>query len=285
MQYHIDGELVPAADAVISVTDHGFRYGDAAVERLRVYNGSVFEWGAHADRFETTASTIGLGDHLHRTEWLDRIQETLSANDLEDGVVELTITRGSGAPGETLGPTTQPTVVVTVEPAPSIGTAPESATLQTVRTRHIPTECLPGEGCRLDRLQAAWAQRELASMAVDDPADEAVIRDLDGNVVGGARSAIGFVTDSGLHSPAIEGRHPADIRLDLVLDAARDEDIPVHRGEYDRDDLQSASELFVLDTVWGIRPVETVDGVTVGGGPVTALLRRRFQNNVRNQCY
>jgi len=35
--YHVDGDLVPAAAATVSVEDRGFAYGDGAFETMRAY--------------------------------------------------------------------------------------------------------------------------------------------------------------------------------------------------------------------------------------------------------
>jgi len=45
LRYHVDGEIVPASQATVSVEDRGFAYGDAAFETLRAYGGEVFRSG------------------------------------------------------------------------------------------------------------------------------------------------------------------------------------------------------------------------------------------------
>lgn len=62
LRYHVDGEIVPASQATVSVEDRGFAYGDAAFETLRAYGGEVFRWDDHAARLADTCETLGL-DH------------------------------------------------------------------------------------------------------------------------------------------------------------------------------------------------------------------------------
>ena len=52
----IDGRLVPATRAVLSVFDRGFLYGDAVFETVRVYQGALFLWPKHLHRLDGTAS-------------------------------------------------------------------------------------------------------------------------------------------------------------------------------------------------------------------------------------
>ncbi len=99
MNIYLNGRIVPAKDAVVSVFDHGFLYGDGIYETLRVYDGVVFKLTEHLQRFYRSASLIGLtipfdSDHLKTA-----IYETLLANSLEEAYIRLTMSRGPGAIG------------------------------------------------------------------------------------------------------------------------------------------------------------------------------------------
>ncbi|MEA5386300.1 aminotransferase class IV [Haloarculaceae archaeon H-GB11] len=130
MQYHVDGTLVPASDATVSVRDRGFMYGDAAFETLRAYGGEVFEWEAHRERLQRTADTLGFGDavpdDLH-----DRVRETLAANDLDEAYVKLSVTRGVQPGKLTPAEEVDPTVVVIVKELPAV--APSASRSGVVR--------------------------------------------------------------------------------------------------------------------------------------------------------
>jgi len=92
--YHVDGDLVPASEATVSVEDRGFAYGDAAFETMRAYGGDVFRWDAHAARLAETCDTLALDHGLSDAELKRRVDETLAGNDLADAYVKLSITRG-----------------------------------------------------------------------------------------------------------------------------------------------------------------------------------------------
>ena len=93
-QYHVDGDLVPASAATVSVEDRGFAYGDGAFETMRAYGSDIFAWEAHADRLAATCETLGLDHGIDDAELKRRVDETLAANDLADAYVKLSITRG-----------------------------------------------------------------------------------------------------------------------------------------------------------------------------------------------
>src|SRR6056297_3041302 len=94
MYFHVDGDLVPAAEATVSVKDRGFMYGDAAFETLRAYGGDVFQWDAHAERLRETCDLLSLDHGQSDQDLRRRVDETLAGNDLDDAYVRLSITRG-----------------------------------------------------------------------------------------------------------------------------------------------------------------------------------------------
>ena len=52
MKIYLDGKFVDAADAKVSVFDHGLLYGDGVFEGIRLYGGNVFRLDQHLERFE-----------------------------------------------------------------------------------------------------------------------------------------------------------------------------------------------------------------------------------------
>jgi branched-chain amino acid aminotransferase len=284
MIYHVDGELVPADDATVDVRDRGFRHGDAAFEPVRAYGGTLFSWDRHTERLRTTCDRIGIDHGLSDADLRDRVAATLDANDLEDAVVRLSVTRGVDDGALTPPADPDPTVVVTVRPCPRggvDGTPPWDgpATLQTVKTRRVSTRAIPAAGRTHSRLDGVLARRERHGT------DEALVRDGDGHVVGGAACNVFFVDDDALHTPGIDGPVVAGVPRSVVLDAATDEGIPVHEGTYRPSDVRGAEEAFLTGLTQEVRPVGAVDGVEVGGGPVTRLLAGRYDRTVERSCY
>ena len=55
----IDGQVVDAEEARISVLDHGLLYGDGVFEGLRVYAGAIFRFDDHLRRLERGARLVG----------------------------------------------------------------------------------------------------------------------------------------------------------------------------------------------------------------------------------
>jgi branched-chain amino acid aminotransferase len=284
--YHVDGALVPASEATVSVRDRGFMYGDAAFETLRAYGGRVFEWEAHARRLAGTCELLQLDHGLADADLRGRVEETLAANDLSEAYVRLSVTRGVQPGKLTPAPDVDPTVVVVVKALPRGGRESDPvwdgpATVQTVKTRRVPDRAIPARAKTHNYLNGILARLELRVTG----ADEALVLDSEGLVAEGATSNVFFVSDEALCTPSLDGPVLPGVTRDVVIDLAREEGIPVREGRFTPDDVRNAAEVFVTNTTWELRPVATVDGIDCGGGPVTTLLSRLFDERVERAHY
>jgi branched-chain amino acid aminotransferase len=277
--YHVDGELVPVEEATINVRDRGFMYGDAAFETLRVYGGKLFAWERHAERLRRTCETLGFADALpDAAELRERIVETVTANDLTEAYVKLSVTRGV-QPGK-LEPDehVDPTIVVFVSELPRGGPDGERvwdgpATVETVDTRRIPDSAVPATAKTHNYLNGILARLESGG-------EEALLCSTDGYVAEGATSNLFFVRDGTLHTPTTELPLLPGITRDVVLDLAREEEVPVETGRYELSDIESAMELFLTNSTWEVRPVAVLDGQSFERGPVTRRLQQAYDERV-----
>jgi branched-chain amino acid aminotransferase len=283
MLYHVDGDLVPAEEATVSVRDRGFAYGDAAFETLRAYGGAVFEWDAHAERLARTCEALSLDHGLAREDLRDRVSETLAANDLADAYVRLSVTRGVQPGKLTPDPAVDPTVVVRVADLPRGGVEGEPvwdgpATVETSPVQRVPDAAIPAHAKTHNYLNGI-----LARQSVD--ADEALLRDAEGAVAEGATSNLFFVRDGRLHTPALSGPVLPGITRAVVLDLAAEAGVPVEEGTYGPAVVRDAAEAFLTNTTWEVRPVASVDGTAVGGGRVTRRLADALDALVEERHY
>jgi branched-chain amino acid aminotransferase len=290
IQYHVDGDLVPADEATVSVEDRGFTYGDAVFETLRVYGGAPFAWDAHRERLDRSARRLGFGEAVP-DDLRARVDETLAANDLDDAYCKVSVSRGVQPGKLTPDPDVDPTVVVYVSPLPRGGVDGESvwddpATVQTVRTRRAPDSALPSDAKTHNYLGGVLARLELRRAATEDfAADEALLRDVEGTVVEGATSNLFFVDGGVLKTPDADLPLLPGVTRSVVLDLAEREEFPVETGRYAVDDVRRADEAFLTNSTWEVRPVGSVDGIDLSVGPMTKLLARLFDERVEDEQY
>jgi len=287
MRFHVDGELVDAAAATLPVDDRGVTFGDAVTEPVRVARGTPVAWRPHVDRLLDTGDALGITSTVDAADLRARVDETVAANDLDDALVRMTVTRGRDGDTSALPDAARlrppaafdPVVVVTAEP---LSPGRDPIRLQTVRTRAIPPTAVPAAAATHNRLDAVRAQAELRRAAPpdDDPADEALVLDDAGHVVGGTASDPIFVADDALRLPALDEWPARTATRALVRDLAHSEGLPVAEGAYPPADFRAADEAFVAEPAAGLRPVISIDGVDVGAGPVTRLLAHLYDERV-----
>ena len=281
--FHVDGEVVPANEATVSVRDRGFMYGDAGFETVRVYGGEPFEWEQHASRLAHTCETLGFGDAVPPADDLrERVVETVVANNLTEAYTRLSVTRGVQPGKLTPADEVDPTVVVVVSGLPRGGVDGERvwdgpATVQTVETRRVPAMSIPAGLKTHNYLNGILGRLEL------DGSDEALFLSGDDFVTEGATSNLFFVRDGMLCTPTTELPLLPGVTRDVVLTLA--DDMPVETGRYESTVFDDADEVFLTNSTWELRPVETLDEWSFDIGPVTRRLQRRFDEYVEAQCY
>jgi len=290
LTYHVNGDLVPADEATVSVRDRGFMYGDGAFETLRVYGGDPFEWEAHRDRLQRTAETLGFGEAVPE-DLRERVDATLAANGLSEAYCKVSVTRGVQPGKLTPDRDVDPTVVAYVSPLGRGGVEGSPvwdgpATVQTVRTRRPPTESLPADAKTHNYLAGILARLELRRAATEEfAADEAVMRTTDDALAEGATSNLFFVDGGTLKTPGDALPILPGVTRSVAIELAESEGFSVRTGTYTLDDLRDADEVFLTNSTWEIRPVTSVDGIDVSVGPMTRLLSRLFDERVEREHY
>src|SRR3954465_15901306 len=96
MKAWLNDRLIAEKDALISVYDHGFLYGDGIYETVHAYGYKVFHWQDHYRRLLQSARRIALKCPWSSRTLERRIVQVLKANQESDGSVRITIARGPG---------------------------------------------------------------------------------------------------------------------------------------------------------------------------------------------
>ncbi|HVI86208.1 MAG TPA: aminotransferase class IV, partial [bacterium] len=112
---YINGRFVSKDEAMVSVYDHGFLYGDGVFEGIRVYQGRIFKLEAHVDRLFESAHTLGIQVPLDRREMIDAIAETVRRSELRDAYIRPVISRGPGDLGIDPRKCPRPNLVIIVD--------------------------------------------------------------------------------------------------------------------------------------------------------------------------
>lgn len=273
----INGRLVPAAQARISIFDRGFLYADGLFETLRAYRGRLFALDEHLRRLAASAAFLGI--RVPRRPWRREVSALLTKNRLTDvdGWVRLTMTRGVAPPGLAPPARSRPTVVITAGP---LDTA-----IATAQRRGVGVTILPfsrpdflAEHKTLDYLPAVLARSIIAAHG----AFEGVYMKAERRVTEGTTSNLFIWFRNQLLTAGPPEVLPGVTRR-LVLQLAAANGIEARETPLSVDHLRGADEAFLTSSLIEIVPVIAVNDAPVGAGkpgPMTRRLQSLYRRTV-----
>ena len=278
------GELVPEAEAKISVFDHGLLYGDGVFEGIRVYGGRVFLHDAHITRLFESAKAIHLEIPMTPAEVQAAVEQTVEANGVTDGYVRLVVTRGAGSLGLDIRKTRDPRVIViaadiSLYPPELYETGLSLVTASTVRNH---PQAVPARIKSLNYLNSILAKIEGYAAG----AGEVLMMNHLGHVAECAADNVFVVTAGALRTPPLSAGILAGITRAAVIELARRRGIEVREETLLRHDVYTADECFLTGSAAEVIAAVSLDGRTIGDGkpgPVTRDLLSDFRALTRGE--
>jgi Branched-chain amino acid aminotransferase/4-amino-4-deoxychorismate lyase len=281
MWIFLNDRFVRKEDAMVSVFDHGFLYGDGIYETLRAYGGRIFKLRQHLARLRRSASLIGLEIPIGEQDLIAVLQEAMKRNNLPDAYLRITVSRGEGAIGLDPRLCARPTVVVIslpLQPYPA-ELFNTGVSLAIVNTRRNLATALPPMIKSLNFLNNILAKQEASQAGAFD----GLMLNAEGHITECTTSNVFFVKDGCVHTPSAACGILDGITREIVLSLAREQKFPTEEGCYLPDALLQADECFLTNTTMEIMPVRDIDKRPIGNekpGPVTGRLRELFQTNL-----
>jgi branched-chain amino acid aminotransferase len=272
---YVDGEWTPAADARVSVLDHGLLYGDGIFEGIRVYGGRPFLLEEHLDRLEASARAIVLELPTERAVIAALCAEAAERAGLDDGYLRLVVTRGVGALG--VSPHTCARASLILIAAPLSLYPPEryrdGVRLITSSLRRSASDALPPQVKSLNYLTSVLASIEARRQG----ADEAVLLNAQGLIAECTADNLFLVSRGRVLTPSVASGALAGITRNLVLQLLAQEGIDAVEAPLTPADAWTADELFLTGTGAEIVPVCEIDGRPLPAArPVTERVRAAF---------
>ena len=245
---YLDGQVVPAADARVSVFDHGLMTGDGVFETMLVRAGRPFALGRHLARLERSAHGLGLG--LPGRDELERAVSAVAASvrHLERARLRLVVTGGRAPLGSSRGDA-RPSLFAAAAPLPP-APAPTAAVcvVPWPRNEHSVLAGLKTTSYAENVVALEWAAARGAS--------EAIFGNTAGNLCEGTGTNVFVVVGGTLVTPPLSAGPLAGVTRELVVELVDcvEKDVPL-------DVLRSEEleEVFLTSTTRGVQPVVTVD--------------------------
>jgi branched-chain amino acid aminotransferase len=276
MWVFLNDRFVGREEAVVSVFDHGFLYGDGVYETIRSYGPRIFMRDQHLARLERSAEAIGLEIPIAPAQWPDLLHEAMRlnqvGNDSADAYLRITISRGAGEIGLDPSLCPHPTVVIMTK---ALGNYPaafsrDGVSLTVAKTRRNLPEALSPQIKATNFLNNILAKRESIAAGTFD----SLLLNWREELTECTISNLFFYAGGTLRTPALECGILDGITRTIVMTVAQEEGIVVEEGHYQLRALQESDECFLTNTTMEIMPVTRIDTLPVGNGRPGPLTRR-----------
>lgn len=278
---HVNGQLVPRADARVSVFDSVVQGGDAVWEGLRVYKGRIAALGAHLERLQHSAHTMAFAAVPDSDEIRAAIFATLEANGMTDDThIRLTLTRGEKITSGMNPKLNQSgcSLIVLAEWKPPIYSDDGIRVVTSAIRRNTP-QCVDSKIHHNNLINNILAAIDANVAGVDS----AVMLDVHGFISETNDTNIFMARGGELLTPFADACLPGLTRQ-MILDIAREEGIPAREKNLSLTELYTADEAFTTGTMGELTPILEADGRMIGAG-IAGEMTKRLQGLHRAYAY
>jgi branched-chain amino acid aminotransferase len=278
---NVNGTISDERQAVVSVFDHGFLYGEGVYEVLRTYGGRPFLLDRHLKRLRNSAAMIALDVPLTDEQFEARIAETIPEPQGE-WYIRILLTRGVGELSYDPALCPAPSVVIIVKP---LVEPPAELYEHGVRViissimRNHPDSVSPMIKSN-NLLNNALAMQE----GFRRGAYEVVMRNYKGELAECALSNFFIVTGGRALTPPLSVGLLPGITREFMWEVGKAAGVQVSERIMRDGDLYDADEMFLTGTTREVMPIVQVEDRKIGDGtpgPVTRKLIETFRTMAR----
>jgi branched-chain amino acid aminotransferase len=271
---YVNGRLLPASQATISVFDRGFRVGDGVFDTARTFRHRPYKLREHIERLYRSMHYIRLNPGITpddmEAQTLRVVEHNMPLMDADDDVwITQVVSRGL-----LRTPNAGATVVILTEPLPFASFARYhklGVSLVTPGIRHTPPQCVEPRAKTVSRMNLVLAEMEAQQQ---DPEAWALLLDLEGHITEYSSGNFFIVRKGSLITP-FERRSLGGIARETVLEFAEELGIPTREADITPYDAYNADEAFITSTSKCVLPVGRLNGIRIGQqipGPITQRL-------------
>jgi len=279
----LDGAIVPAEQARVSVFDHGLLYGDGVFEGIRFYQRQAFRLATHLRRLQDSARAIDLALPYSLDELETAVYAVIRAFGEPDGYLRLVITRGKGSLGLSPASCSRGTAIIIADQLRVVDAQAKfrGAKLIIAATRRLPPDGLDPRIKSLNYLNHVLARIEAGHAG----ADEAILLNAQGHVSEGSTDNIFVVRDCVLLTPPVTDGALDGVTRGVIMQLASELALSCVERTLTPYDLYTADECFLCGTAMELIPVREIDGriLPVCPGPLFNLLQQAFVDRIQTE--
>jgi branched-chain amino acid aminotransferase len=269
---YLNGSFRDESDAALDTADRGFLYGEGLFETLAAHEGRIFRLEKHYDRLRRSADALDVPLSLGENDMSGIFRELMERNGLVDAYLRLTVSTGRAAgmvpeePGD-------PTVLAVAGPPRRYGRELYERGARIVTTPYYLGPLAAHK--TLSFFPNTRARRE----AKEKGADEAILFDRRGNPAECSASNFFIIKEGRISTPSLDSGILPGITREEIIGICRGEGIPLEERTVLLDELRSADEMFLTNTLMGVLGVASIDDVSLPSErPLTGRIAAEYGN-------
>jgi len=267
---YLNGKFMPIEEAMVSIEDRGYNFGDAIYEVVNSYNGGFFGLEEHLDRLERSLRELSYPP-ISRDKIRDGMLELLKRSEMDRAGVYLQISRGVAPRLHAYTDVKEPQIVMTVR-----GVKDVPAELRENGVSAITVKDIRWGRCDIKTvllLPNCMAKQQ----ALEADAYDAIFVTEEG-IVRETTISNAFIVKDGVVVTHPENQNILNgITRIMTIDCCRELDLPLEERFYTSDDMFSADEVFFSGTTIEVLGVVNIDNRAIADGKVGPVTRRLYE--------
>lgn len=276
MMVFLNGRFVPEEQATVSVFDRSFLYGDGLFETMLIAKGIPFRWSQHLARLEAGAAFLGICLPFGPSELNRHATKLIQDNGMSDGLLRLTLSRGTGRRGYSPTGANAPVVVMSVHELAGPASAELLDWTLKISDLRLPADQALAQFKTCNKLTQVMAR----SQAERAGADEALLPNTEGFIVEGASSNLFWIEAGTVYTPPLAGGVLSGVTRSVVLELCRTLGLPVQERSVTASQLARSEGIFLSLSSAGVVQAVSLEGLKLKQSPLTRRIHEAYQQLV-----
>jgi len=266
----LNGKLLPADQAQVSVLDRGFIFGDGVYELVPVYSRVPFRLDEHLVRLERSLGETRIRNPYSRAEWRAHLYNLVDAQSFDDQGVYFQVTRGVAKRDHAFPKSGEPTVFMMANPLvnpPAAQVEKGASALSAPDNRWL----------RCDIKSISLIGNVLLRQLSAEAGAAETILFRNGKLTEASASNVFVVKNGVIFSPPKTNLILPGITYDVIVELARANNLPLEFKDVSEAEVRGADEVWVSSSSKEVLAIVELDGKRIGDGRPGPVFRRMYQ--------
>ena len=276
----VNGKFVKEKEAVISIFDRGFIFGDGIYEVVPVIRGKIVDKDYFLERLERSLFELSIPWPCSAQEYIGMMNDLIAKNELQEGIVYSQVTRGPAERNFPFPKSVQPGIIaftsqMDILDNPDFETGIAVTTTPDLRWKRRDIKSINLLGQVLAK-QDAITQNSKEAWMVEN-----------GEITEGASSSAYIVKNDVLVTRSLSNAILPGIRRRTIIELADSANITVEERTFSVVEAKAADEALISSATTMVLGVVSIDGRLIGDGtpgPITRKLRGLYQNRILQEA-